>query len=93
MFKQVYDLAMGSPPDPVLANIFVGYHETIFFNESCSQNLPEWYKRYVDDTFSLFITKELARFLWNSLNNIQPSLKFTCEHLLQTYFYWTLHTP
>ena len=79
MFKQVDGVAMGSPLRPVLANIFVGYHETIFFNASCSQDLPEWYKRYVDDPFYLFITEELAGSFLNSLNNIHPFLTFTCE--------------
>ena len=79
IFKHVDGVAMGSQLGPVLANIFVGFHETIFFNESCSQDLPEWYRRYVDDTFSLFITEELARSFLSSLNNIHPSLMSTCE--------------
>ena len=59
MVKQVDSVAMSSPLGPVLANNLVGYHETNFFNESCSQDLRGWYKRRVD-TFSLFITEELA---------------------------------
>ncbi|XP_046860166.1 uncharacterized protein LOC124453391 [Xenia sp. Carnegie-2017] len=53
MYKQIDGMAMGSPLGPVLANIFVGYHECkMLASSDCPDVL--WYKRYVDDTFSLF---------------------------------------
>lgn len=41
--------------------------------------LPSWYKRFVDGTFALFINEDLVRVFLGALNNIHPSLKFTCE--------------
>ena len=59
LYKQTDRVAMGSPLDPALANIFVGYHESKLF--SCIQN-PTIYFRYVDDTFAN-ISKINCRFL------------------------------
>ena len=39
---------MGSPLAPVLANIFMGFHESKWLNEN-NLNKPKFYLRYVDD--------------------------------------------
>ena len=78
MFRQIDGVAMGSPLGPVLANIFVGFHEQRLPIKNNSSLLS--YCRYVDDTFSLNITRESAGKFLNELNNLHPALQFTCEH-------------
>ena len=76
MFRQIDGVAMGSPLGPILANVFLGYCESLI-PEEC---WPELYKRYVDDTFSLFIGgKQLAVEFLAVLSRIHPSLQFTME--------------
>ena len=44
---------MGSPLPPVLANIFMGFHESKWLNEY-NLNKPNFYLRYVDDILAAF---------------------------------------
>ena len=44
---------MGSPLAPVLANIFMGFHESKWLNEY-NLNKPKFYLRYVDDILAAF---------------------------------------
>ena len=70
---------MGSPLGPVLANIFVGFHEESL-NISSRQDIL-LYHRYVDDTFALENEEENTKnnsFL-EELNRLHPALEFTCE--------------
>jgi len=53
MYKQTNGIAMGRPLEPVLANIFVGYHESLLFNSTTKLCM---YQMYVDDTFAIFKT-------------------------------------
>ena len=69
----------GSPLGPVLANIFVGYYESRLL-QSISHELPEWFKRYVDDAFAIFNGYSATNTFLVTLNKIHPSLKFTCEY-------------
>nr|WBB44924.1 reverse transcriptase [Chrysogorgia stellata] len=78
VYKQIDGVAMGSPLGPVLANIFVGYYESKMFDTN-TDIIPIWYKRYVDDTFTLFNNKETALSFLHILNTLHPSLKFTHE--------------
>ena len=52
-YDQIDGVAMGSPLGPVLANLFMGYYETLWLNpfRECEIIL---YRRYVDDIICLF---------------------------------------
>ena len=47
-------VAMASPLGPSLANAFLCFHEQIWLNDCPEDFKPVYYKRYVDDIFSLF---------------------------------------
>ena len=75
MYQQRDGVAMGSPLGPVMADIFVGYHESLI----PADQWPSLYCRFVDDCFSYcHDVEESDRFL-ETLNNLHPSLKFTRE--------------
>ena len=78
MYQQIDGVAMGSPLGPVLANIFVGYYEERLDIHS-NKDLLSYY-RYVDDTFSMCISRLASSSLLEQLNNLHPALQFTCEH-------------
>jgi len=76
MYKQTDGIAMGSPLGPVLASIFVGYHESLLFDSTIK---PCMYQRNVDDIFAIFKTENDSKIFYNKLNLLYPSLKFTME--------------
>ena len=77
-YNQIDGVAMGSPLAPVLANIFMGFHESKWFNEY-NLNKPKFYLRYVDDILAASDNKQdLLNFL-NVLNNGHCNIKFTIE--------------
>ena len=67
---------MGSPLDPVLANIFMcDFEEKWLLNSKIS---PLFWSHYVDDTFTMFHNKDSANeFLY--LNSCRSNIKFTIE--------------
>ena len=69
---------MGSPLAPVLANIFMGFHESKWLNE-CNLHKPKFYLRYVDDILAAFDNEEDSLNFLNFLNNRHPNIKFTIE--------------
>ena len=44
LYNQIDGVAMGSPVAPVLANIFMGFHESKWLNE-CNLNKPKFFSR------------------------------------------------
>ena len=79
IYKQTEGVAMGSPIGPTFANIFMCHLENIIINECPADFKPNFYKRYVDDTFALFHTKLQAENFFIYINNIHPNIKFTME--------------
>ena len=51
-YDQIDRVAMGSPLAPVLANLFMGHHEKPWL-ENFQGSEMLFYRRYVDDTFSV----------------------------------------
>ena len=70
---------MGSPLGPLFANIFLSFHETTWLS-SCPTNFkPLLYRRYVDDTFLLFRSRDHIPLFLAYLNRQHPNVNFTCE--------------
>ena len=79
IYTQIDGLAMGSALGPSLANAFLCYHEQTWI-DNCPQDFkPIFYRRYMDDTFLIFRTKDhLPKFL-HYLNNQHAAIQFTYE--------------
>ena len=65
---------MGSPLSPVLANIFMGFHESKWLNE-----YNKFYLKYVDDILAAFDNEQDSLNFLNFVNNRHPNIKFTIE--------------
>ena len=76
-YDQIDGVAMGSPLCPVLANIFMCHFEDSWLTNN--QFRPSIWFRYVDDTFSLFDSKDTASRFLDFLNSRHPNIKFTME--------------
>lgn len=75
-YKQVDGVAMGSPVSPVVADIFMEDFEEIALQTA--PIIPRFYKRYVDDTFTILPKDKVTLFL-NHLNAINSKIQFTME--------------
>ena len=76
IYKQVDGVAMGSPLGPILANIFVGYFESMLYSKLIK---PINYIRYVDDIFVSYNDDYDIEELFRKISNLHPNLKFTIE--------------
>ncbi|CAK1598337.1 unnamed protein product [Parnassius mnemosyne] len=75
-YMQVDGVAMGSPVSPVVADIFMeDFEEKALLTAPVN---PRFYKRYVDDTFTILPSDKVTAFL-NHLNSINPKIQFTME--------------
>ena len=57
IYRQIDGVVMGSSLGPALPNIFVGFYKLKIFDKISK---PTLYSNYVDETFSLFLTKKLT---------------------------------
>ena len=69
---------MGSPLGPVLANLFMSFHEANWIKVYGSGNIL-FYKRYVDDIFCLLNNENEAEHFLEYLNSKHTSIKFTMK--------------
>ena len=77
IFDQIDGVAMGSPLAPVLANLFMGFHEQNWIEQATNVK-PIFYKRYVDDIFAVFESESDADAFYSYLNT-RHNIKFTIE--------------
>ena len=76
-YDQIDGVAMGSPLGPILANIFMCHFEEKWLMKS--RFCPSLWFRYVDDTFTMFDSKNNANEFLSFLNSRHDSIKFTIE--------------
>ena len=77
-YNQNNGVATGSPLAPVLANIFMGFHESKCLNEYIF-NKPKLYLRHVDDILATFDNEQDGLNILNFLKNRHQNIKFTIE--------------
>ena len=70
---------MGPPLGPTLANVFMCHFENIWLENCPAHFKPIVYRRFVDDTFLLFRTKDHVEKFKNYLNKQHKNIKFTSE--------------
>ena len=80
IWKQIDGNSMGSPLGPPLANFYVSYLEDNFidFNSDIS---PNFYCRYVDDVYCIFIDNDKCINFLDHLNSVSDPLRFTIEEM------------
>ena len=78
-YKHFDGVAMGSPLGPTLANLFLVYYEHKWLDNCPLQFRPKFYRRYVDDIFVLFESKDHVKKFLSYMNSHHPNIKFTCE--------------
>ena len=76
IYRPVDGISMGSLLGPILANIFVGFHEHQLFDRFPK---PYIYLRNVDDTFACFSSRNEAVTFFQCLNDLHPPLTFTMD--------------
>ena len=75
-YQQIFGTAMGSPVSVTIANMVMEYVEEKALSTFPSR--PIFWKRYVDDTFTVLPEDIVYRFL-EHLNQVEPSIRFTVE--------------
>ena len=75
-YEQVEGAAMGSPLSPIVANIYMETFEVEAIRSAPSP--PKFWKRFVDDTFTILESSKKEEFLTH-LNSIDQQIQFTAE--------------
>ena len=78
-YEQCDDIAMGSSLGPRLANVFICHFEKIWLENCPSHFKPIVYRRFFDDTFLLFRSKDNFEKFRNYLNKQHKNIKFTSQ--------------
>ena len=67
---------MGSPVSPIVCNLYMENFEQIALEQA--ENPPRWWKRYVDDTYTV-LRKDQAQKFTDYLNTVDKDIKWTTE--------------
>ena len=78
-YTQTDGVAMGSPLGPTLAKKKLSHFEKIWLEQCPLQFKPVYYRRYVDDIFLLFKSRDDVNKFQNFLNSRHICMKFSLE--------------
>ena len=79
LYKQIDGVAMGSPLGPTIANAFLCFYEKKWLEQCPDKFKPVYYRRYVDDIFVLFKSRDHLIKFREYLNKCHPNMKFSFE--------------
>ena len=82
IYDQIDGVSTGSPLAPILANLFMGYHEKDWI-EKAQVAKPTFYKRYVDNIFAVFESELDAETFHTYLNTKHKNIRFTYEKQIE----------
>ena len=77
--KKLYDVAMGSPPGPLFANILMSFSEKTWLHNCPFVIKPLRYRRYDDDCFLLFKSLNYVPLFLDYHNRQHPNISFKPE--------------
>ena len=72
-------LSMGAPLSPIIANIFLCEFEANALQQCDAQITPQFYRRFLDDTFILFESSDQSQSFFEFFNGIYQNIRFTYE--------------
>ena len=78
-YKQIDGVAMSSYSGSTLANAFLCYYEKFWLGSCPPEIKPVAYRRYVDDKFFLFQSKDHLLLLAKYMSSRHNNLKFTFD--------------
>ena len=79
LYKQIDGVAMGSPLGPTLANAFLCFYKKKWLDNCPIEFKPVYYRRYVDDIFVLFRSRDHLIKFRGYLNKCFPNMKLSFE--------------
>ena len=82
IYGQIDGVSMGSPLAPILANLFMGYHENDWI-EKAQVAKPIFYQIYVYDIFAVFEPELDAEPFHTYLNTKHKNIKVTYENQIE----------
>ena len=78
-YEQSDGIALCSPLGPTLANAFMCHFEKIWLENCSSHFKPIVYRWFIDDTFSIFWSKDQVEKFRNYFHKYHKNIKFTSE--------------
>ena len=77
LYKKIDGVATGSPIGPTLANTFLCFYENKWLDQCPDKFKPVYYRRYINDIFVLFKSRDYHIKFRDYLNKCHPNIKFS----------------
>ena len=79
LYKQIDGVAMDSPLGLTIANAFLCFYEKNWLEQCSDKFKPVYFKRYIDEIFVLFMSRDHLIKFRDYLNKCHPNMKFSFE--------------